>query len=156
MTRQQKIRNPLLNSILMSTIPTLQPPLRNPRLHQQRMQIPQNLRRLSIFILQFFRRGCLCWEIRQSKLPTILFVSHTNSSFETDEVSGRGDFTSAARLFIASQSNLGNIFVMNRGFRSISICSSSASFGWRGNAAGVDLQVLRAQVRKLRVRSFIF
>lgn len=47
------------------------------------------------------------------------------------------------------------MFVMKSGFRSTSTCSSSASFGWSGNAAGDDLQVLRAHVRKLRVRSFI-
>lgn len=65
-------------------------------------------------------------------------------------------FTSCVSVFIASQSNLGKIFVMKSGLRSISICSSSASFGCRGKAAVVDLHVLRAQVRKLSVSSFIF
>jgi hypothetical protein len=45
---------------------------------------------------------------------------------------------------------------MSRGLISASICSSSASFGCRGKAAGLVLQVLRAQQRKFRVRSFIF
>jgi len=34
--------------------------------------------------------------------------------------------------------------------------TSSQSFGCRGKEALLDLQVLTAQVRKLRVRSFIF
>ena len=44
---------------------------------------------------------------------------------------------------------------MSSGLISASTCSSSASLGWRGKAAGFVLQVLRAQQRKLRVRSFI-
>lgn len=36
-----------------------------------------------------------------------------------------------------------------------SMISSSASRGCRGKEAGEDLQALMAQVRKLRVRSFI-
>ena len=56
---------------------------------------------------------------------------------------------------MASQSSLGSMFLMKVGFISISICSNSASFRCRGKAAAVDLHVLRAQVRKLRVRSFI-
>lgn len=44
---------------------------------------------------------------------------------------------------------------MKGGLRSVSTTSSSASRGWSGKAAGLDLQALRAQVRKLRVRSFI-
>lgn len=38
---------------------------------------------------------------------------------------------------------------------SVSCISSSASRGWRGKERGLVLQVLMAQVRKLRVRSFI-
>lgn len=34
--------------------------------------------------------------------------------------------------------------------------TSSQSFGWRGKDAEEDLQPLTAQVRKLRVRTFIF
>ena len=45
---------------------------------------------------------------------------------------------------------------MSSGLISASTCSSSASLGCRGKAAGLVLQVLRAQQRKLRVRSFIF
>lgn len=44
---------------------------------------------------------------------------------------------------------------MKGAFRSASTTSSSASRGWRGKAAGLDLQALRAQVRKLRVSSFM-
>lgn len=58
-------------------------------------------------------------------------------------------------VFMASHSSLGSMFLMKRTFMSISTCSSSASFGWSGKAAGVDLHVLRAHVRKLRVSTFI-
>ena len=47
------------------------------------------------------------------------------------------------------------MFWMSKGLISASTCSSSASLGCRGKAAGLVLQVLRAQQRKLRVRSFI-
>jgi hypothetical protein len=47
--------------------------------------------------------------------------------------------------------------MLNRSFGSDSSVSltSSQSLGWRGKAADVDLQDLTAQVRKLRVRTFI-
>jgi len=48
------------------------------------------------------------------------------------------------------------MFWMSSGLISASTCSSSASLGWRGKAAGLVLQVLRAQQRKFRVRSFMF
>lgn len=63
--------------------------------------------------------------------------------------------TSDVSVLSASQSSRGSMFVMKSGFNSVSIFSNSASFGWRGKAAGEDLQDFRAQVRKLRVRSFI-
>lgn len=37
----------------------------------------------------------------------------------------------------------------------MSSCASSASLGWRGNEAAEDLQALTAQVRKLRLSSFM-
>jgi hypothetical protein len=55
----------------------------------------------------------------------------------------------------AAQSILGRILIMSFGFSSISSCTSSASFGWRGKQALEDLQALTAQVRKLRVSTFI-
>ena len=64
--------------------------------------------------------------------------------------------TSFANVFMASQSNLGSMFLMKTGFSSISTCSSSASFGCSGKASALDLHVLRAHVKKLSVRSFIF
>lgn len=67
----------------------------------------------------------------------------------------RGRHTSSLKLLIAFQSNLGNTLTRNSGFTSCSTRSSSASRGCRGKAAGSCLQALRAQVRKLRVRSFI-
>ena len=63
--------------------------------------------------------------------------------------------TSCEIVFRASQFSLGSMFWMSSGLISASTCSSSASLGWRGKAAGFVLQVLRAQQRKLRVRSFI-
>lgn len=68
----------------------------------------------------------------------------------------RAERTSCAIPLITSQSNLGTILRMKTGFRSNSTCSSSASLGCRGKADCVCLQALRAQVRKFRVRSFIF
>jgi len=64
MTRQQKIRYPLANRILMPTIPTHQLPLTDLRLHQQRMQLPLHL---------LVGRELLCrwggrWEGWESKL----------------------------------------------------------------------------------------
>lgn len=63
--------------------------------------------------------------------------------------------TSEASVLNASHSRRGRMLRMNGGFRSVSTTSSSASRGWSGKAAGLDLQALRAQVRKLRVRSFM-
>lgn len=47
------------------------------------------------------------------------------------------------------------MFFRNGRLMSDSMISSSASRGCRGKEAGEDLQALMAQVRKLRVRSFI-
>ena len=69
---------------------------------------------------------------------------------------GEKKLTSSAKLLMAFQSNLGNTLTKNSGFKSWSTRSSSASRGCRGKAAVSCLQALRAQVRKLRVRSFIF
>jgi hypothetical protein len=63
--------------------------------------------------------------------------------------------TSPHNPLSASHSTLGMMFLTNSGCSSTSTISSSTSLGWRGKAAFVDLQALRAQVRKLRVRSFI-
>lgn len=57
---------------------------------------------------------------------------------------------------MASQSSLGRMLVIKGVLISISTCSSSASCGWSGKAVAFVLQALRAQVRKFRVRSFIF
>lgn len=50
----------------------------------------------------------------------------------------------------------GRMFFRNARFTSASTISSSASRGCRGKDAGFVLQALMAQVRKLRVRSFMF
>lgn len=44
---------------------------------------------------------------------------------------------------------------MKEGWKAISVFSSVQSFVWRGKDMGLVLQDLIAQVRKLRVRSFI-
>ncbi len=64
--------------------------------------------------------------------------------------------TSAEVTIKAFQSILGSILTKNFGFNSMVSWTNSASFGWRGNDAVEDLQALTAQVRKLRVRIFIF
>jgi len=55
-----------------------------------------------------------------------------------------------------SHISLGSIFFKKGRLTSASTISSSASRGCRGKDAGFVLQVLMAQVRKLRVKSFIF
>lgn len=52
----------------------------------------------------------------------------------------------------------GSIFRISLLFASLSIVSSTSSqfLGCKGKLAVLDLQALTAQVRKLRVRSFIF
>ena len=69
---------------------------------------------------------------------------------------GEGKSTSAAVTVSAAQSTLGKTLYINFGFSSMVSETSSHSFGWRGKEAEVDLQALTAQVRKLRVRTFIF
>jgi hypothetical protein len=66
------------------------------------------------------------------------------------------ELTSSHSPLNAPHSTLGNMFLRNSGWMSCSTISSSASLGWSGKARFVDLQALRAQVRKLSVRSFIF
>jgi hypothetical protein len=69
---------------------------------------------------------------------------------------GKERSTSAAVTLNAAQSTLGRTLYINFGFSSMVSETSSHSFGWRGKEAEVDLQALTAQVRKLRVRTFIF
>jgi hypothetical protein len=64
--------------------------------------------------------------------------------------------TSLAITRISSHISRGSMFFRNARFRSASWISSSASRGCSGKERGFVLQVLMAQVRKLRVRSFIF
>lgn len=63
--------------------------------------------------------------------------------------------TAIAILPNAAQSTLGRRFVNNVGFWVMVSETSSHSLGTRGKDAVVDLQTLTAQVRKLRVRTFI-
>lgn len=69
---------------------------------------------------------------------------------------GEGEYTSEAVVIRAPQSTRGKTLYISLGFGSMVSETSSQSFGWRGNDAEVVLQVLTAQVRKLRVRTFIF
>jgi hypothetical protein len=68
----------------------------------------------------------------------------------------RGACTSAVIVRNSSHINRGNMFFRKGRFRSVSTISSSASRGWSGKDAGEVLHAFMAQVRKLRVRSFIF
>lgn len=63
-TRQQKVGNTLLDSILMPTVLTNQLPLRDLRLKQQMMQILQHL----LIRLQFLRRRRLLRQLRKAQL----------------------------------------------------------------------------------------
>lgn len=69
---------------------------------------------------------------------------------------GGRQLTSLAVTTKAFQSILGIIFIKSLGFGSSTAASSSQSRGWRGKDAEELLQVLTAQERKLRVRTFIF
>lgn len=64
--------------------------------------------------------------------------------------------TSEAITQSAFQSIRGRILRSKAVFRGMSLLTSEHSFGCRGKDALVDLQAFTAQVRKLRVRSFIF
>jgi hypothetical protein len=55
----------------------------------------------------------------------------------------------------SSHISRGNMFFKNGRLTSASTISSSASRGWSGKDAGFVLQFFMAQVRKLRVRSFM-
>ena len=68
----------------------------------------------------------------------------------------RGKQTSAAVITNAFQSILGSTFFRSCGFGAMLSDTNSQSLGCRGKEADVDLQALTAQVRKLRVRTFIF
>jgi hypothetical protein len=61
MTRQQKVRNPLFDRILVLAAPTNQFATLHARLHQQRVQILKRLRRLVVVRHQNFRLGCFLW-----------------------------------------------------------------------------------------------
>lgn len=74
---------------------------------------------------------------------------------EVNERRGRRS-TSEAVVTKTFQSILGRTFIISCGFGSMVSDTSSQSFGWRGKEVEVDLQALTAQVRKLRVRTFIF
>jgi len=72
-------------------------------------------------------------------------------------VGGRvGKPSSAAVITSAFQSILGSTFFRSCGFGTILSDTNSQSLGCRGKEVEVDLQALTAQVRKLRVRTFIF
>jgi hypothetical protein len=63
--------------------------------------------------------------------------------------------TSTAVAASAAQSTLGRTLNSNLGLSSIVSDTSSQSLGCKGKEAVVDLHVLTAQVKKLRVRTFI-
>lgn len=67
MTREEEIRNPILNPVLMPTIPTHQFPLHNVRLEQQPVKILEDL-----FVFTF--RFCL-WDFVEAELLSCASVS---------------------------------------------------------------------------------
>jgi hypothetical protein len=165
MTRQQEIRNPLLDRILVLAAPTNQLATLHASLHKKRVQILQSLRRLIVVCHQNFGLRDHVWKTGQAELLERKKCRVSQSDLDYSE-RGRISlalggleiffrFTSCEIVFKASQLSLGSMFWMSSGLISASTCSSSASLGCRGKAAGFVLQVLRAQQRKLRVRSFI-
>jgi hypothetical protein len=162
MTRQQEIRNPLLDRILVLAAPANQLATLHTGLHEKRVQILQSLRRLVVVCHQDFSLGDHVWKTGQAELleERKYRVSQSDCDAAKEKLSiakvvDGFRFTSCEIVFRASQLSLGSMFWMSSGLISASTCSSSASLGWRGKAAGFVLQVLRAQQRKLRVRSFI-
>jgi len=73
-----------------------------------------------------------------------------------EEIGGARWYTSLEVIRSALQSMRGSTLTNSCGLISTSSLASSASFGWRGNESEADLQDLTAQVKKLRVRIFIF
>jgi len=67
-----------------------------------------------------------------------------------------GGQTSEAVVTSAFQSIRGKTLYTSCGFGAMVSETSSQSLGCRGKLAELDLQALTAQVRKLRVRSFMF
>lgn len=124
MTWQQEIRDAILDRILMLAIATHQLPTRNTRLHQQHVKILERLGRLAICIIQVLCTGRFLWQVGQTELDI-----QSNNGTCTKALKFTSDRTSFIKPFIASQSSLGSMFLMNRAFISISACSSSASFG---------------------------
>ena len=61
MTRQQKVRNPLLDRILVLAAATHQLATLHARLHQKRVQILESLSRLVVVRHQNFGFGRLFW-----------------------------------------------------------------------------------------------
>jgi hypothetical protein len=68
MTRQQEIRNPLLDRILVLAAPANQLATLHASLHEKRVQILQSLRRLVVVGHQNFGLGDYVWKTRQAEL----------------------------------------------------------------------------------------
>jgi hypothetical protein len=68
MTRQQEIRNPLLDSILVLAAPANQLATLHAGLHEKRVQILQSLRRLVVVGHQNFGLGDHVWKTGQAEL----------------------------------------------------------------------------------------
>jgi hypothetical protein len=171
MPRQQEIRHPLHDLVLVPAVPAHQLPLLDCRLQQHPVQI---LGRLTWNLLCFFAPGAstfpFCWHNEvcagrrrrrqrgEAQLSQIWLAPLPFLSFPIDmgTVGFQGCvFTSSATPLSSSHIRRGRMFLRNARLRSVSRISRSASRGWRGNAAGEVLHVLMAQVRKLRVRSFM-
>jgi hypothetical protein len=68
MTRQQEIRNPLLDRILVLAAPANQLATLHASLHEKRVQILQSLRRLVVVGHQNFGLGDYVWKTGQAEL----------------------------------------------------------------------------------------
>ena len=114
-----------------------------------------------LVFLKLFWRWCCFWECDIQLKPCVSMVSlflnpSSCAPYGWGKVGGRrGPLTSSQTVFNAGQFNLGKRLTSNCALISRSSLTSSHSFGWRGKEAEDVLQVLTAQVRKLRVRIFI-
>ena len=174
MPRQQEIRNPLFDRILVPAAPAHQLALLYARFQQHAVQVFRRLAGLLVH-LRTGRCGCYClargsgvldevggcgwcWgEVWEAELGVCISACSRVRMVWYERLfgEGRGGRTSLQIVRSSSHINRGKMFFRNGRLTSASWISSSTSRGWRGKLEACVLQVLMAQVRKLRVRSFI-
>lgn len=172
MPRQQEIRNPLFHRILMPAAPAHKLALLYTRLQQHTMQIHRRLTRHLLFLLplcsfccvfsslyKIARRRRRRRQVWKAELDCIVSTSFNCMLamlfFFFEQCSVRWKRTSLLIVRRSSHIRRGRIFFRNGKLTSDSWISSSASRGCSGKEVDCVLHVLMAQVRKLRVRSFI-